>query len=160
MSLRNLRLATNTAQVYEWMRIARGIQRLGGGSMAAILVSGFYMMAVAHLDAAWLVVAFGALIMLGLLGAGVTGRRMAAIQRFIGTETETISPSLHQMLHQPLLWIVIQTRVALAFGIVFLMTVKPDLSGSLLAIGVATILGLASALPIRSREHVQEETVA
>jgi hypothetical protein len=50
------------------------------------------------------------------------------------------------------------------------MTVKPELSGSLLTIGVAIILGLASALPIagrerrgrerRGRERTQEEPAA
>jgi len=61
------------------------------------------------------------------------------------------------LLHHPLLWIAIQTRVAIALGIVFLMTVKPDLSRSLLTIGVAIVLGLVSALPIRGRERAQEE---
>lgn len=46
---------------------------------------------------------------------------------------------------------------AMALGIVFLMTVKPDLGASLLTIGVAIVLGLASALPIPGRERVQEE---
>ncbi len=36
---------------------------------------------------------------------------------------------------------------AIAMGIVFLMTFKPDLKGSLLAIAVAAVLGLVTALP-------------
>lgn len=35
----------------------------------------------------------------------------------------------------------IQTRVAIALGIVFLITVKPGLVGVLLTIGVAVVLG-------------------
>jgi hypothetical protein len=52
-----------------------------------------------------------------------------------------------QQLRDPLLWASIQIRVAIALGIVFLMTVKPGLGGALLTIGVAIVLGLASALP-------------
>ena len=65
------------------------------------------------------------------------------------------SPALRQLLHDPLLVISLQTRVAIALGIVFLMTVKPDLRGSLLAIVIAAMLGLASALPILRREQAQ-----
>jgi hypothetical protein len=48
-------------------------------------------------------------------------------------------------------------RVSIALGIVFVMTVKPDLSGSLLTIGIAIILGLASSLRLRDRERTQEK---
>jgi hypothetical protein len=57
----------------------------------------------------------------------------------------------------PLLWLAIQTRVAIALGIVLLMSVKPALSGSLLTIGVAIVLGLVSTLPTLSRGRAQEE---
>jgi hypothetical protein len=61
------------------------------------------------------------------------------------TEAGAVSASLRDLLRHPLLWIAIQTRVALASGIVFPMTVKPDVGGSLLTIGVATVLGLVLA---------------
>ena len=50
-------------------------------------------------------------------------------------------------LPDPLLWVSIQIRVAVALGIVFLMTFKPDLNGSLVTIAVAAVLGLVAALP-------------
>ena len=68
-----------------------------------------------------------------------------------------MTPALRRLLNDPLLGISIQTRVAIALGIVFLMTVKPDLGGSLLAIGVATGLGLLSALPLLGRNRAQAE---
>lgn len=158
LSLKNLRQASNITQLHEWTRIISGLQRLGGVSMVAILISGFYMMAVARMHADWLVVAFGSLILLALLAAAVTGRRMAVIRQSISKETESISRSLYQLLHQPLLWIVMQERVAIGLGIVFLMTAKPDLIGSLLAMSLAAILGLASALPVLKRERIKRET--
>jgi hypothetical protein len=46
--------------------------------------------------------------------------------------------------------------VAIALGIVFLKTTKPDLIGSLITIGVAILLGLVSALPVPRRVGAQE----
>lgn len=158
LSLRNLRHAINPADVREWTRIVRGIQRLGAPSMAATVISGFYMMAVARMHVAWLVVAFGSLVVLALLAVIVTQRRVAAIGRSVETMPESISASLHQRLRQPLLWIVMQVRVALALGIVFLMTLKPDLVGALLTIGVAASLGLVLALFTLRREQARGET--
>jgi hypothetical protein len=82
---------------------------------------------------------------------------MAAIGRMVNAERGPLSPPLHQLLHDPLLWISMQTRVGIALGIVFLMTVKPDLGRSLLTIGAAIVLGLASSLPMAVRERGPEE---
>jgi hypothetical protein len=61
------------------------------------------------------------------------------------------------VLHHPLLWIASQIRAVITLGIVFLMSVKPDLIGWLLTIDVATVLGLVSALPIPGSERAQQE---
>jgi hypothetical protein len=44
-------------------------------------------------------------------------------------------------------------RVSIALGIVFLMTVKPDMLGALITMGVAVILGLAFSLPVRAHDR-------
>lgn len=159
LSLRNLRRATSPAEVRNWTRIVRGIQKLGAPSMAATVISGFYMMAVARMHVAWLVVAFAALIVLAVLAVTVTQRRVAVIWRSMEEATnEAISAPLHQLLRQPLLWIVTQIRVTLALGIVFLMTLKPDLMGSLLTIGIAVSLGLVLARFTLGSEQAGDET--
>jgi hypothetical protein len=157
ISLRQLRGATTVEQVREWMRVATRVRRLGMAAMLTLLVSGFYMMAIAQVGGAWLIVAFWSLVLLAILAATLSFRRMAAIGRAVTVETGPLSPTLRQLLQHPLLWIAIQIRVAIALGIVFLMTVKPALSGALLTIGVAIVLGLVSALPIRGRQRAQEE---
>ena len=157
MSLRQLRRAATAEQVREWMRVSIGVRRVGFASMMTLLVSGFYMMAIAQVGGAWVIVAFWSLVLLSILAVALSFRRMAAIGRAVTAETGPVSPTLHQVVNHPILWIAIQTRVAIALGIVFLMTVKPDLGGALLTIGVATVLGLASAVPILSRKRTQEE---
>jgi hypothetical protein len=157
ISLRHLRSALTAEQVREWMRVAIGVRRLGMISMLLLLVSGFTMMAMAQMGGAWMIVAFWSLVLLGVLAVTLSFRRMAAIGRAMAAETGPVSPALNQLLNHPLLWIAIQTRVAIALGVVFLMTLKPDLRGSLLAIAIAMVLGLASALPILGRRRAQAE---
>jgi hypothetical protein len=155
--LRRLRGAATAEQVNEWMRVATSVRWLGMTSMIALLVSGIAMMVLAQLGGAWMIVAFWALVLLALLAATLSFRRMAAIARAASAEDGPLSPALRRLLHHPLLWAAIRTRVAIALGIVFLMTVKPELGGALLTIGVAVILGFATALPIRSGGRAHEE---
>ena len=160
ISMRQLRGAATVEHVREWLRVATGVRRLGMAAMLTLLVSGFGMMALAHSSGAWLMVAFGSLILLSVLAVTLSFKRIGIITRAMTTEAGPVSASLRDLLRHPLLWIAIQTRVALALGIVFLMTDKPDLGGSLLTIGVATVLGLVLALPIVGRERSQDAPAA
>jgi hypothetical protein len=152
ISLRQLVRSTAAEQAQEWLRIAVGVRRLGFASMMLLLASGLYMMVIAQVGGAWLIVAFWSLVLLAILAVALSYRRMAAIGRALAAEVGPVSPALRNQLHYPLLWIAIKLRVAIALGIVFLMTVKPDLGGSLLVIGVAAVLGIAFAVPMLSRK--------
>jgi hypothetical protein len=105
---------------------------------------------------AWIYVSLGALVLVIALSLALTGARMAAVGRALAMEKGLMSHTFHSLAYHPLLWLSIQTRVAIALGIVFLKIAKPDLGGSLLTIGVAIVLGLVSALPMPRRERVQE----
>jgi hypothetical protein len=154
-SLRHLRGATTTEQVREWMRVPAEMGRMGMISMLTLLVAGFYMMAISWGAVAWIMVTLGAIVVM-IPAMVLTRRRMMAIGKTASTERGPVSSALSQLLHDPMLTISLQTRVAIALGIVFLMTVKPGLGGSLLAIAVAIVLGLASALSMPRRARVQE----
>ena len=49
----------------------------------------------------------------------------------------------------------LRLRVGIALGIVFLMTGKPDLTGALLSIAIAIVLGLIASLPMGSRTQTK-----
>lgn len=105
----------------------------------------------------WLIVAFWALVLLSVLAVVLSGRQMTAIKRAATAEDGPVSSSLHQLLRHPLIGIAINTRVAIALGIVYLMTAKPPLYTALLIMGVAIAVGLASALPLlRHVRNVEE----
>jgi len=124
--------------------------------MLAVVISGVYMMATAWGRVPWLIVTVGSLVMVIVLSLALSGPRMAAIGRALATEQGAVSQTFHHLTNHPLLWISIQTRVAITLGIVLLKTARPDLSVSLLIIGVAIVLGLASALPMPRRERAYE----
>ena len=154
--LRQIRSAMTPEQVRGWMGILKSVRKVGFASMLTTVISGFYMVATHWGGVAWVIVSLGALVVVIMLSVALTGPQMAVIGQALATEKVPLSQTFHSLANHPLLWISIQTRVAIALGIVFLKTAKPDLGGSLLTIGVAIILGLASALPTPRRERAQE----
>jgi hypothetical protein len=154
--LRQMRNATTIEQVHASMRFYKSVRRLGMASMLTIIITGFYMMASIWGSVAWILVALGSLVLVIAITVVLTRPRITAIEPALTSEKGPLSPSLRQLATHPLLWISIQARVAIALGIVFLMTVKPGLGGSLLTIGVATVLGLAVSLPMTRSQRVQE----
>ncbi len=151
-----IRSAMTLEQVRTGMGILKSIRRVGFASMLTTVISGFYMTATVWGGAAWIIVTLAALALVIVLSVALTGPRMAAIGRALAAEKGQVSKTFHSLASHPLLWISIQTRVAIALGIIFLKTAKPDLGGSLLTICVAIVLGLASALPMPRRERAQE----
>lgn len=71
----------------------------------------------------------------------------AAIARSVAAEDGAIAAGLRRRLHDPVLRLSTSVRTALALGIVFVMSVKPSPVGTLTAIGVALLVGLAVGLP-------------
>jgi hypothetical membrane protein len=102
-------------------------RRIGVISMITLLLSGFYMARAAWHHVAWIGVSLGALVAIIVIGVTITKSRFRAMA--------------------------LQTRLAITVGIVFLMTVKPDMRDSLLAIAAAAVIGLVSALPGLGVKH-------
>ena len=146
-----IRSAILPDQVRGWMGILKGVRRVGFASMLTTVLTGVYMMLTVWGGVAWVTVSLGALVLVIALSLVLTGPRMAAIGRAL--TTASTSQTFHSLASHPLLWISIQTRIAIALGIVFLKTAKPGLSGSLLTLGVAVVLGIASALPASRHEQ-------
>jgi hypothetical protein len=156
-SLRRMRASVDASEIRQWLSLANGSGRLGMPSMLLLLISGGLMTYSVWKMVAWVMVSLGALVLLIVVTVALSRRPMAAIEQAVAGEKGTASPALREVVRNPMLWMVMQVRVAIALGIVFLMTVKPDLTGSLLAIGVAAGLGLIVALLVRGRGQAQAE---
>jgi hypothetical protein len=159
LSLWSARNAKTSEQVRERLSISANARKLGPISMLAILLSGFAMMAIGRIGSSWLIVAFAALVVLVVLGLTLTAPRMRTLGEALKTEYGPLSSTLHDLLRDSQLWFSLRLRGSLALGIIFLMTVKPDLIGSLITMGMAILLGLAAGLSI-SRSRQQEKAQA
>lgn len=104
----------------------------------------------------WILVMLESLALEIVLFVVLTIPRMAAMEQALTTEKGSISQTFHDLASHPILWISIQTRMAIVLGFILLKITKPNLAWSLLIIGVAIVLGLASALPMSRRVQAHE----
>jgi hypothetical protein len=154
--LSQIRRAKTTEQVRGWMGILKSVRKVGFTSMLATVITGIYMIVTAWGGVAWIITTLVSLVLVIALAQALTGPRMAAIGQALVMEKGPLSKAFHSLASHPLLWISIQSRVAIALGIVFLKTFKPGWGGSLLIVGIAIVLGVASALPMPLRERASE----
>jgi hypothetical protein len=95
-------------------------------------------------ELAWPKVAGGALLLIAPLGA-LTGWRLRAIRR-TSVETKAINSELTSRLRDPFLKVSLSIRIALFFGILLLMSAKPDLWVSTGIVATSVVLGLLLSL--------------
>lgn len=145
-SLANLRRASTSAQVGEWTRLLRTVRKVEGPAALVILVSGIYL-GVRWGEEAWIGLGLLGLVLIGVVGGVLTGRRAAAIERSIPNEAGPIPDSLQRRIDDPVLRLSARLRLAIALGVVFLMSVKPEAPVALAAMGGALALGLILAVP-------------
>ena len=155
IGLSQIRMATVPDEIRAILRVVKSTTRFGFISMLTTVITGFYMVLTGVGWVAWILVVLGALILLIVLTRALTAPRMTVIGRALSAEKGPVSQSFHGLLNDPILWISIQTRVALVLGIIFLKIATPDLGGSLLTIGIAIVFGVVSALPVARRERAQ-----
>ena len=94
------------------------------------------------------------------LGTALIEPRRRALGRLAREAPDGPLPeSLEQRTHDPVLGTALQTLAALLLGIVFLMTTKRSLTGSLIVMAVALALGLASSLFIFRPARTQVQRV-
>ncbi|HEY3062210.1 MAG TPA: hypothetical protein VGL99_24835 [Chloroflexota bacterium] len=143
-------------QAREWVGGYSVIRRLSPAALAALLLAGIYMAIVNWGGATWIVVAFIAFLLLPPLGM-ISGLRMPGITRDLEHQHGPLQPALRRRLADPLFLASIQVRTAIAVGILFLMTVKPDMTASIAAIGVAIVVGLALSFPALNRARMKTQ---
>ncbi len=115
---------------------------IGGPSVLLVLLSGIYMWETSWRGTAWTVIALISLVVVGVIGAVLTGRRVEVLGKAI-SEGAGSEPDVHQLVSMPVLWASLQVRTLMALGIAFLMTVKPDVTGSVITMIIAALVGLA-----------------
>ena len=140
--LLQIRRATDVPQLRAALNTFGLVPRVGMPSLLVTLISGIYLTAsVWGWRAAWIDVAFLALIATAVIGAVLTRPSIARLEKTL----------IRDDTRDSMLWASFIMRTFMLIGIVFLMTVKPPLNAALIAIVTAAGLGVLAALPRRTR---------
>lgn len=121
------------------------IAKFGDIAAFLILIPGIYMMIAVWNDAPWGISGFFGLILIGAIGGTLTGRKIKKIKRLILTNDSGCQDP-GQLLNNDTLSISIRIRTGIFLGVIFLMTAKPGLAGSVITLSTSVILGM---IPLR-----------
>lgn len=148
LGLNRLRRAERVEQVREVSALLHVLERLFPLSVVLLLSGGLYMTITTWgFTLAWLDAALVTMVALPILGPRVHGRRLALISQMASAQPDgPLSASLHAQTIDPVLVFWSRLIAFLGWWIIFLMTFKPDLLGTLAALGVAVVLGVLFAL--------------
>jgi hypothetical protein len=150
-----------------WLRRARRVEQvrdLAGRMLAVarvfpvilltILAAGLYLAITAWgLQTAWIDVALVTFLILSVAAPVLHAPRGAALKRAAEAAPDgPLPPELAALTRDPVLLGSHLTFAWLTLGILFLMTNKPALGGSIVVMLVALLLGLAACIPLRRRQ--------
>ena len=146
LALRLLRRA-RTAELASAATSILALNRvIGPASAVAVLGAGLYLTVTSWGLTGWIAVSLLTWLLIAVFGA-VNGLRMVGIERSLLDVANPTAGDLAARIHDP--WAVRswRVRVAMALGVVFLMTVKPGLAGALITLAVAAVAGVAMSVP-------------
>jgi hypothetical protein len=153
-----VRRAQTAGSIKLWTGAAAGVSRiLFPISFLVIVIAGIYMVVTVWGEKApWAGVALIAFIILGVAATLIQGRRMGALGQSAAREADSapVTGAVWTQAHDPVTWISVNASAAFAIGIVYLMTLKPDALGSVIALLIALVVGLAFGLLTQGRAAV------
>jgi hypothetical protein len=162
VSVVHVRQAQTVEQVRDWISLAAKTGQGIGGSSLILLVPAIYMvLTVWGFATPWVFASLIVFFLQWVLGPAIGGRHTTTVlQAARAAPLGSVSSALREQISSPALWLGEVIRIALLVGVVFLMTNKPGLVGTLIALGAALVLGLICALlfgrigPSRQRGEV------
>jgi hypothetical protein len=162
VSLLRLRRAQTVAQVRESTSLTSVQATLIVGGAALLFVAGVYMtIARWGWQISWIQVALGAFFFQATLGAAIEIPRFQAISAAATAPQEpagSLSEKLERKIADRILWHSVQAHGLTALGVIFLMTIRPDLIGSLTTLIVALALSVITAQLWRPRRKTTIQT--
>jgi uncharacterized membrane protein len=155
-----LRRSNSAEQARGFVQLIHASNPVSIVSALLTIAAGLYMaLTVWDWRTGWILTALGSIILLlPPLIAGVIEPRLRTIAALVKAASPGPLPdSLRVRLHDPVLGTALHTAAAVVLGIVFLMTTKPMLIGSIISMAVFVILGLASGLPFWRAARVRQD---
>jgi hypothetical protein len=154
-----VRNSATLEQARPWLMAGKRVPLLGAIGGIGVLIPGLWLAAHERVwSQAWIQAALTAALVIVVLGMAITRPRMRKLRMAAqdevpgaaqGTGREESDALKH--LRDPLIVYSLRIRVALAFGVVYLMAAKPGLMATLAAMGVALVLGIIISVAANSR---------
>ena len=158
--LLQLRAARTLEQAVPWGMVAGKVGKLFPIAILGLFGSGAYLTSETTFpwtwSTRWIDVGIGALVVLTVQGAGVAKRTAHKLQAaMMANGPGPLGPEARRMALHPGLWVVEFSNLGIVFGVVWNMTQKPGLGGSLAAVIGGYAVGAVLALLVT--RSAQEE---
>jgi uncharacterized membrane protein len=158
LSLDALRRSTARVEVLRWLRVSTVVPRLTGIALALTVASGFYLGArFGVLGDGWMRASYAALLLMAIVGGPVARAPMRALRQAAQTPGDGVVAALRAAASHSILRLSLRVRVAFGLAIVYLMIGKPDAAGSLLVMGLAFVLTIATSVSKRQPQSTLAE---
>jgi hypothetical protein len=146
-----LRAAATVAAVRTWASLIEKGAKVFPIALLVLLASGAYLVDRSWAwSSGWVDASLVGVGVLFVVGACVIGARSRALRRELVSAGDGAVPAqLAQIAREHIAGVASWTNTGVALGIVFVMTTKPALAGSLIALAVAAGLGALVALRVR-----------
>lgn len=145
-----IRSAQSVEEARFFIRVFQRLRTVAIPSFLGVLLGGMYLASRWGRGISWIPLALGATLLIMLIGGFVTGIRIARLRKVLSnTENEVSIEASSAMAKDPVFLLSYGLRVGLGLGIVFLMTAKPGLLGSLGALAAGCGAGLFLAAWMR-----------
>jgi hypothetical protein len=150
-----LRRAASVEHVRLWVDLTRSAAPLFPVALVTVLGSGLFMTADSWtFTTPWVVVATATVVVLGGIGGGVQGLRLAGIGRTAAAAQDGPVPQhLAELIAAPALWVAIVTPDVATLGILWTMATKPGWTGSIVAVAGLAIVGALAGYIIGGRRR-------
>ena len=147
-----LRLASTTDQARAWLRVYRVSPPVTGAALVLLILSGGWLSAMTGgMNQGWLIASVAGIVVGLLIGFALILPRVRAIRGALPEGNLPLTPGALLQLQNGALPTMVRMRTMLAVGIVYLMTAKPPLGGSLIVLAVAMVLGVVLSVTAWSR---------
>jgi hypothetical protein len=153
-----LRRASSVQDAHSWLEMWTAVSWVASLSLLVLLVTGGYMVGrFGQWPLAWPKAALVALVLIGAFG-GISSKRMRAARKACGAAVGMGDSECLRLLRNPILKISVNTRIALLFAAVLLMTMTPGIYASSAIAGgvlVGVLVSLIGSSPKTSPKAVE-----
>jgi hypothetical protein len=156
-----VRAASTVAEIRAWTAVISKVVRLFPIVVLCLVGTGVYLAQRWSWGAPWIDVSVAGLVINQVLGNVVSASRGRALDREIARAPDELVPaSVEALTRDPVAWSASLTTTGITVSIMFMMTTKPGLLGSVIVLIAGVIAGLACAVPFWARRREPHADVA